>query len=1273
MSSLARRLAALGVMSLAAGWFLALPASAAYPQDPPNDPGYASAENDPTCAQHYVGSEQYYLYSSMPRCAPLASDPENASGMSVDKAWAQYSTGNPHTVIAYVEGGINWQRDQPELVDKVYLNWRELPVPCTGNPCTLRYGGSEADYDVNHDGVFNAADYAHDPRVSDANGNGWIDPEDIITAFSCYDRFHDSLGALTHPDPASPTGYDCSNGAQTVDNDGNGYPHDISGWDFYDHQNDPATYDSQYGHSDNQMKQAAAQTNNGVQGAGVCPQCLILPVKAGAEALDRTDDLAQAWLFAADSGASVIVSVTADLGYSSFMHQAVENIWRRGIVMAESSNDFDSTDHQGGMWWPFVLPGNGLVPNMDGADKAPGPPTLAANAGTISYRERSDLTSWGTHAMFSVPNEGGSTSESTPTVGGMMALVIADGRRLSPALSGPEAVQLVRATASPITDPTLNWPGSPGDWNLQYGYGRPNVYKAMQAIAAGSIPPVGWIDSPDWFSLYDPTITRYVPITGHVEANRSPGYRWQLEYGLGPQPQTWTAISSGSGSSPEDGTLGRLDLSQIPKSFWSAPYQMSKTKSLESTEQYTVTLKLVVTDAANRTGIDRRTIDVVHDPSWLPGFPLRLGHGGDSQPALADLQGTGRLDIVFGDSDGVIHAIDPVTGHELPGWPAHTAPVVVQKSHRGISPGDESVFAPAAVGDLDHDGHLWVVVTSSAGQVYVFDAAGRPRPGWPKTMATGVQQPTIPRPQLPMTRLPQQGAADSPVLYDLTGKGPLQIIQSAWDGYIHIWNPDGSSFSDIQVQRPPDSELDPCVPGQTCPHWINDHKLESSPVVANLTGAGPDLVIRSQWTETTSTGDIQPGGAGFLHAYKPDGTLLWIAKMPSIIEYYGSAQEFITEGVGGPVAANVLGDGQFDVAANPGFSPTYLFHGDGSNLGLYGPVPGPTAAALAGSVELGSLPVDAPIGFTTSGAFGNLNGVLSYTQPGSGGGSLAYSLLLPGSGGAITEYERAWTAAGGAPQPGFPAPLQGLDFLGTPAIADITGDGQPDILQGADSSALMGYTTGGQQAPGFPKFNTGWSVFAPAVGDLTDNGRNDVVELTREGYVFAWSTPGLATANSEWWTYRHDEHRTNQYGIDTRPPGAIRNLAVHGGNITFTDPGGDWYTGAAAHLLVNGASVPVKGPAGTADSVAVPAGAATVTIQAVDAAGNLGLPATVQLGHTNRQPAPPEAPPTRASAGGSPRAALKSAPFAGGWLVGSALAGGLVALCVSLWRRRPTS
>jgi len=155
-----------------------------------------------------------------------------------------------------------------------------------------------------------------------------------------------------------------------------------------------------------------------------CPKCLILPVKAGDEALDRTDDLAKAWLYAADAGSSVISSVTADLGYSKFMDDVIRYIERNGILMAEASNDFDSADHQGGMFHPYVLPGNGAVVSSDGTSWT-----------------RSNYTSWGTHNMFTAATDGGTTSESTPTVAGVFGLLLfvwAAGVRQGPHLASAD-------------------------------------------------------------------------------------------------------------------------------------------------------------------------------------------------------------------------------------------------------------------------------------------------------------------------------------------------------------------------------------------------------------------------------------------------------------------------------------------------------------------------------------------------------------------------------------------------------------------------------------------------------------------------------------------------------------------------------------------------------------------------------------------------------------------------------------------------------------------
>lgn len=138
-------------------------AFAAFPADPPDDPEYAPAEGSGplTCLQKSGDEQQHYLFSFIPRCTPNVRDAEGSAGVSLDAAWKRYTTGDPGTVIAYIEGGINWRDAPRELANKVFLNKGELPKPTTP---------------VN-DGVLNARDYA-DTR--DYNGNGVVDPEDII-------------------------------------------------------------------------------------------------------------------------------------------------------------------------------------------------------------------------------------------------------------------------------------------------------------------------------------------------------------------------------------------------------------------------------------------------------------------------------------------------------------------------------------------------------------------------------------------------------------------------------------------------------------------------------------------------------------------------------------------------------------------------------------------------------------------------------------------------------------------------------------------------------------------------------------------------------------------------------------------------------------------------------------------------------------------------------------------------------------------------------------
>ena len=176
------------------------------------------------------------------------------------------------------------------------------------------------------------------------------------------------------------------------------------------------------------------------------------------------------------------------------------------------------------------------------------------------------------------------------------------------------------------------------------------------------------------------------------------------------------------------------------------------------------------------------------------------------------------------------------------------------------------------------------------------------------------------------------------------------------------------------------------------------------------------------------------------------------------------------------------------------------------------------------------------------------------------------------------------------------------------------------MLVNSDSSAVSAYNALGQEPPGWPKWTTGWTVFSPSVGDLYSDGHNEVVDLTREGYLFIWDTEGPSADNNQWWRWQHDEYNSGNYGTLSRPPGAVRDLVWTPGSTTayFNAPGSIWYEGTPSYYLVStgpGTVVqhePATVSAGRTQQIAVPPGASEVTVQAVGPGSLLGLSATTR-------------------------------------------------------------
>jgi len=195
----------------------------------------------------------------------------------------------------------------------------------------------------------------------------------------------------------------------------------------------------------------------------------------------------------------------------------------------------------------------------------------------------------------------------------------------------------------------------------------------------------------------------------------------------------------------------------------------------------------------------------------LYGFPIEAGDNIRSSPAAGDVDGDGDKEIVFGSNDGKLYVVNTngsqvlayTQSGEITGAPSlgnfdsdealeiiFTTYVGSEGKVYGINsdgtaidsfPVDlgEKMMVGAALGDLDADGSLDIVVATWDDNIYALNGDGTVKTGFPVTTTHRFNAP--------------------PTLADLDGDNDLEIIAGNDDGDLYVLHHDGTSMNSFST------------------------------------------------------------------------------------------------------------------------------------------------------------------------------------------------------------------------------------------------------------------------------------------------------------------------------------------------------------------------------------------------------------------------------------------------------------------------------------------